>query len=281
MSNHNLVEILVENSIETTCYDEDIHNKYAYILETNNKDKNIEYFWFGFKTSIVNFIIFSNNQKYLHFIKYINEKSYQMNNLQQQAKFNQIETEIKKIMIKYGFYLLKSLNFYHLSIYNTNIKRWNIVCQEANKLDLVVYQNKNNRIIEIDPNENDEKTINSIKLNNQLLIFLYIYIKTCINNSKCYKKFNQKNNQKNKQFNSQIYDIFKQIKYNDYDHHYLLNLMYKILDLCFKYQKPGFIEKIKIQIDIYSYIEKKYNIKFKPPISVSKMFKKMKQKKLI
>ena len=275
MSNHNLVEILVENPIETTCYDEDIHNKYAYILETNNKDKNIEYFWFGFKTSIVNFITFSNNQKYLHFLKYINKKSYKMNRLQQQGEFNQIEIEIKKIMIKYGFYLLKTLNLCHLSIYNTNIKRWNDVCQESNKLDLVVYKNKNNRIIEIDPNENDEKTINSIKLNNQLLIFLYIYIKTCISNSKGCKK----NNQKNEQFNSQIYDIFKQMSHNDY--RYLLNLMYKILDLCFKYQKPGFVEKIKIQIDIYSYIEKKYNIKFEPPISVNKMFKIMKQKKLI
>ena len=69
------------------------------------------------------------------------------------------------------------------------------------------------------------------------------------------------------------------MSHNDY--RYLLNLMYKILDLCFKYQKPGFVEKIKIQIDIYSYIEKKYNIKFEPPISVSKMFKIMKLHKLI
>ena len=53
MSNHNSIE----NLSETICYDEDIHNKYAYILDTNNKDRNVEYFWFGFKTSIFNFIL--------------------------------------------------------------------------------------------------------------------------------------------------------------------------------------------------------------------------------
>ena len=94
-------------------------NKYN--LNKKDPDYHIEYFWYGFKQSMINFY-YSINKDYNH----ISLWSEKLNNLKNNKEYNNIESEIRDYMSYYSFDLIKySVSSYHDEILITNIKRWN------------------------------------------------------------------------------------------------------------------------------------------------------------
>lgn len=213
--------------------DKNDNNEFDYLLKTTNKDKYVEYFWYGFKNSVLNF----NENSY----DIINKKSILLNKLQKEKKYNEIEEEILNFIINYGYTILKSQDANHISIFDTYIKRWNKICKSEYKIEFC-----------------DKKIIN------ELIIFLHIYMKC----STRYKKDKHDCIMK-------IFDLINKISKNNKE------ILIQILKLSIENNFPSFIDKIKIQINVYEYIKDNYNIEFTSHISGFKMLKKMKKLNLI
>jgi len=90
---------------------------FNYLLDTKNPDKELEFFWLGFKNSIQTFL--DDDGK-----KEIEELSNQLNNLQKDEKYDEIEIFIKNHVEKIGYKMIEKNNGYWANILNTNIKRW-------------------------------------------------------------------------------------------------------------------------------------------------------------
>ena len=85
----------------------------------NKPDYNIEQFWLGLKNSMINFY-------YKKIIKRpILKWSDNLNELQKVEKYDDIEKNIRNYISLYGIDLMRYMDFYHLNILKTNIKRWN------------------------------------------------------------------------------------------------------------------------------------------------------------
>lgn len=99
----------------------EVLKNYNHILESDNPDKHIEYFWYGFKNSIKN--LFSVNK--LKQILPVDEWSSTLNDLQKEGKYEEIEENIRKYMEIFGYYVIKYGDLHYGNIFNSNIKRWN------------------------------------------------------------------------------------------------------------------------------------------------------------
>lgn len=99
----------------------DLQNNYEYILESNNPDKHIEYFWYGFKMSIQNLLKKYNLTGQLP----VEAWSKKLNDLQKKKQYLEIEEEIRYYMERYGWYVIMYGCSYSAQIFATNIKRWN------------------------------------------------------------------------------------------------------------------------------------------------------------
>ena len=93
----------------------------------DNPDKDIEFFWFNFKSSMNNYFK-SINQTSHHIYLW----SEYLNMLQSQKEYQQIEIRIREYMSQYAITLMKAGNCYHMGILITNIKRWNIISHNYN-----------------------------------------------------------------------------------------------------------------------------------------------------
>ena len=228
------------------------NDKFSYILEGNNPDKVQEYFWYYFKLSVNNFV--SIYPSCSSVVKYMRLTSRNLNKLQLEKKYLEIEKTIQQAIFHYSWYLFynKPIDFIHL--FYTNIKRWNRICNPEFRVEIISVLNLDNNI----NISSEEKRI--IKLNNQALIFIYIIVKM---------KYNR----------GPICDLIGNIKINNYD----LNMenMYQILDISIENNYTSYVDIIKNQIDIYEYINNKYNCRFTAPISVKKMIKEMKKLNII
>jgi hypothetical protein len=83
-----------------------------------NVDYEIEQFWFGFKTSMINF--YNNRTLERPIISWSNH----LNSLQAEKKYEEIEHCITKYISLYALDLMRIECSYNLGILNTNIKRW-------------------------------------------------------------------------------------------------------------------------------------------------------------
>ena len=103
-------------------------NRYKYLLATNNEDREIEYFWYGFKTSITNFFKRYNLPEKLP----IEPWSNHLNALQKEKLYLQIEEEIRSYLEKFGWYVIMYSDHHCAEIFATNIKRWNKISKHYN-----------------------------------------------------------------------------------------------------------------------------------------------------
>ena len=91
-----------------------------------NVDHEIEQFWLGFKDSMFNFY-----KKQLNIGRPIHQWSYYLNLLQQKKDYEKIEECIVKYISLYSIDLIRTHNAYHMRILNTNIKRWDKICNKS------------------------------------------------------------------------------------------------------------------------------------------------------
>jgi len=87
----------------------------------NKPDYEIEQFWLGLKDSIINF--YSNKT----LKRPINKWSENLNKLQKEEQYEEIEKNIRNYMSLYGIDVMRHIEIYHLCILKTNIKRWNLI----------------------------------------------------------------------------------------------------------------------------------------------------------
>ncbi len=87
-------------------------------------DHHIEQFWLSFKQSMNNFY---GLKEYAVLLRPIQKWSTQLNLLQGQRRYADIEEAIMQYISLYAMDLLKVCNLYYINILTTNIKRWNKV----------------------------------------------------------------------------------------------------------------------------------------------------------
>ena len=98
-----------------------------------NPDHLIEEFWLLFKTSMNNFY---QETKYISRpIKYWSDN---LNKLQKNQDYQNIEINIRDYMSLYAIDLLRHNAFYHIKILITNIKRWNVISNQ--RFDMCEYK---------------------------------------------------------------------------------------------------------------------------------------------
>jgi hypothetical protein len=93
----------------------------------NNPDHNIEQYWLDFKQSMINFY----NTHYMPPRPYT-VWSTNLNKLQQESKYDIIETSIRDYISLYAIDVLRFQSNYHMGILVTNIKRWNELSTKYN-----------------------------------------------------------------------------------------------------------------------------------------------------
>ena len=91
-----------------------------------NVDYEIEQFWLGFKGSMNNFY-----QKYTQINRPIQKWSDHLNMLQNRKDYESIEESIVKYISLYSIDLMRTHNAYYIGILNTNIKRWDKICNKS------------------------------------------------------------------------------------------------------------------------------------------------------
>jgi hypothetical protein len=87
-------------------------------------DFEIEEFYLGFKTSMINF--YRNHS----FKRPIKEWSITLNQLQKQKKYVEIQDKIKNIISLYAIDIMRTYDIYNMGILITNIKRWNRISEK-------------------------------------------------------------------------------------------------------------------------------------------------------
>ena len=90
-----------------------------------NPDHLIEEFWLLFKTSMNNFY-----QEYKYISRPIKYWSDNLNKLQKNKDYQNIEINIRDYISLYAIDLLRHNSYYHIKILITNIKRWNIISNQ-------------------------------------------------------------------------------------------------------------------------------------------------------
>ena len=192
-----------------------------------NPDYMIEKFWLDFKQSMINFY----NAHHMPPRPY-NIWSENLNKLQQEAKYEIIETNIRDYISLYAIDVLRFQSNYHMGILVTNIRRWNDISTKYNF-------------------NSPEKYVN--------MIFLLVDIYNILTN-KC----------------TIIDDEIKSL-FNMIELYVLYNHMNVLVDYAISHNKQGMLDKIRLYcnqynvFDIYSYIEKKYNININNNMSAKKI----------
>jgi len=131
---------------------------YQYILKSDNPDKNIEYFWLNFKGTISSFL--DVEQK-----KEIEILSKNLNKLQLEKKYIEIEEFIMHHLEKIGYEIMRQDNYYKANLLETNIKRW----KKISSKDITSNNNKFYNIFKLymtfrnRDNENKQEIINKIE----------------------------------------------------------------------------------------------------------------------
>ena len=204
----------------------DLDNKYKYLLDTNNPDKHIEYFWYGFKTSITNFF------KHYHLPDNLPVEAWSkhLNNLQKDKEYLEIEEEIRSYLEKFGWYVIMYSCNYNAQIFATNIKRWNKISNHYNW------------------NIESEPTVFNIYFN----IFLSII--------KRERQF------KDKPYLYQMLLVLRRYTDCEDDEGDISNIenLYKLLDQALEYKEEATIDQVGKVCDIWSYVNDTYDLNILP-----------------
>jgi hypothetical protein len=110
--------------------------RYQYILESNNPDKDIEYFWMSYIRTM---------EKYMHpqEKKYMLKLSATLNTLQKLKEYKNIITKIDNYMKldfpKFGWRMLKDKNIHNMNHVIDNLKRWNLLRGKDFEVDKKIY----------------------------------------------------------------------------------------------------------------------------------------------
>lgn len=104
-------------------------------------DYDIEQFWFGFKTSMINFY----KNKILK--RPIDLWSNNLNLLQSKQKYEEIEKYITKYIALYALDLMRIDDNYSIRILNTNIKRWDKISNKYKIISNIEKYNKGCNLI--------------------------------------------------------------------------------------------------------------------------------------
>ena len=200
-----------------------------------NPDHLIEEFWLLFKTSMNNFY---NNINNININRPIKNWSDNLNKLQKNKDYENIEISIRDYMTLYAIDLLRHNANYYAGILITNIKRWNNI--SCNKFDIC-----------------DIKYIN--------IVFLLLDIYNMLTN-KC---INQVDNDAHILFSSiELYIIHEDFKnFIDYA---IANNKPSIIDKINEYEQKN-NKNSSIQ-----YIEQKYHLNLSPKISAKKILNQIK-----
>jgi hypothetical protein len=105
--------------------------KYAYLLKTENKDCEVEYYWYWFK-SFVTRLDYTYEKEYFFNNNHI---SKELNIYQKNKEYDKIYTRIKYYIIDIVYAICK----YHpleINLMKTNIKRWNNIIDDNNKIEI-------------------------------------------------------------------------------------------------------------------------------------------------
>ena len=248
---------------ENVLIDKDIQEK---VSQKNLPDKNIEFFWYGFKNTIINLVNSlklemkdkeKNIEKEKHIdnekmknkdkedklnfiIKDLEERSNLYNELQKENKFKEINIEIENY-IKYisRIFFIKYADDYHFNIYLTNIKRWSKLLNQTKYDWLDKTKTKKNN--------NNEKNNNKTNEDDYFMIFFNIRKYLC----------ERHNNNKNLEENDNIY--VEDLKRYD-DNLYIKNKLiigdiYKSM-LRNKYLKPSILLEFGKYFPIISDLQK-------------------------
>ena len=89
----------------------------------SDPDKEIEIFWYGFKTSMINFY------KQFKFNRPIDYWSNQLNFLKNMKKYGEIQNKILDYILLYAIDNIRVKDYNHSNILLTNIKRWKKISQ--------------------------------------------------------------------------------------------------------------------------------------------------------
>jgi hypothetical protein len=194
------------------------NNLLIILMDKKKHDYEIEQFWFGFKNSMNNFYNYYNN---------INKRpidlwSNELNLLQEEKKYLDIELKIRDYISLYGIDVMRAMNNYYFDILKTNIKRWNRISKNYNflKKEIKKYYN---------------------------IIFLLVDI-----------FYNLENKMPKEEFNKIYSEIELFIINNNFNY---------LIDQSIKYGMCKVLDKINNYINIFEYINKKYNINLINPCS--------------
>jgi hypothetical protein len=92
------------------------------ILQTNNPDKHIEYFWITFKEQLK--LILTDDERIE-----IDQISLTLNNLQKEQKYKEIENYIYNHIEQYGWHVIKNQNLKLIRYLSISLKRWKKISQ--------------------------------------------------------------------------------------------------------------------------------------------------------
>ena len=96
----------------------DDHEKiHENVLNSDNPDNKLEFFWLTFKDSIRNYL---NDEERYELL----EISKKLNDLQQEKRYEEIEEYIKSHIEKVGYGMIINDDYYKAGHLKTNIKRW-------------------------------------------------------------------------------------------------------------------------------------------------------------
>lgn len=98
------------------------------LLNPEDPDYQIEYFWYGLKHSMFNFY-----SRFKLYSGHIHEWSRLLNELKSGKQYDKIEIHIRDYIAKYAFDITKyDASTYHSMILISNIKRWNKISNRFN-----------------------------------------------------------------------------------------------------------------------------------------------------
>jgi hypothetical protein len=219
---------------------DEITNLINNLSKSNNIDKELEIFWLGFKTSIINFINQINHISYIRresTILSLNIISNKLNILQAKYDYRNIEKLIQKYIIHYGYLICKYANYYYINIFDTNVKRWNKISKN--------YKIEINKFCVID------------KLNKKNLFYIIYKILFSIQN------YNIKNK-------SQLSFNFDEMQINN-------NIIFDLFNFGYDNNLPQIISLISLNINIKKYIHDRFHAMINFPISGEKLLSLLKK----
>jgi len=193
-----------------------------------NPDYEIEQYWFQFKPSMIHFynelkipsrpILFWSNE---------------LNELQTLKQYNKIQERIQRFQILFMIDIIRNYSYYHAYILQTNLKRWNNVCEE-------IYQINN----EFSLKELTEEEKNTNKIYEKIIILFETMLR-------CVDILQEKN--ENSKY---LISLFKQVEFYIFSQEE--DWFMPFLKIAIEFKKVALLDLILLQKNTYEILKKMY-----------------------